>query len=63
MGRSYGGLEGCGILAKVRKMYFDWYCQHTLPEDILDKLSDEIQIDGLFKRPDPLEAHKTYCGN
>jgi hypothetical protein len=63
MGQSYGGLEGCGILAKVRKMYFDWYCQHTLQEAIADKLSNEIPINGLFKRPNPLEAHKTYCGN
>lgn len=63
MGQSYGGLEGNSIVSTVRKMYFDWYTQHVFPETILQKLSDDIPIDGLFTRPAPLEAHATYCGN
>lgn len=62
LGASNRGLDTLRIVETVRKMYYDWYVQHTMSEDILEKLG-EMPIDGLFKRPDSLIASLSYCGN
>lgn len=62
MGGSHGYPNRQSIVAEVRKMYYDWYTQHTMSDTVIERL-EELPVDGLFRRPEPIVARMSYCGN
>jgi len=48
------------ISDEVYKMYYQWYKNHAIPDEML-KSGLYIPFDGCWERPFPLKAHASFC--